>query len=207
MHRSFAVPLFVLCCAIAAGDAVAQEPEGAGEPSSGGRRERRPAEPPPFDSGMVDGTVAEPPADSIRVEVRYGKDLGYKLEGPSSCLAFSVYATTDPPPPNDRPIAIRREDAMTETDGSYVCEFLLLQVPRGPVTVVAEMHEGEVTAAWQGGTQPAPPSGWRREIADGRRVVTISEAEPRASVTFVMAYAPVPDFVAPRRNLPIFDGR
>ena len=205
--RALPVVLFAFFSAVATGDAVAQEPEGAGAPSSGGRRERRRAEPPPFDSGIVDGTVAEQPADSIRVEIRYDKSLGYKLDGPTSCIAFSVYATTDPPPPNDRPIAIRREDAMTETNGAYVCEFLLLQVPRGPVTVVAEMHEGEATAAWRGGTQPAPPSGWRREIADGRRVVTITETEPRASVTFVMAYAPVPDFVAPRRNLPIFDGR
>ena len=206
MQRSLGLAISALCLVLA-GDAFGQEVEGGEDSSAGGRRERRRAEPPPFDTGVVDGTVAEPPTDAIRVEIRYDQSLGYKLDGPSSCIAFSVYATTEPPPPNDRPIAIRREDAMAEKDGAYVCEFLLLQVPRGPVTVVAEMHQDEATAAWQGGTQPAPPSGWRREIADGRRVVTISDAEPRASVSFVMAYAPVPDFVAPRRNLPIFDGR
>ncbi len=190
------------------GERQRQEAEDDAPPAE--RTERRRREP-PYESSVVRGVTTQP-ASSIRVEVRYDVTYGYKAEsgafggtGPTSCDAFSVVPTPEQPPPADRPVVISRNAQMVESGGAYVCEFLLSVLPLGKVTVETRVHEDDLTAPWRGGTQSQPPSGWRREIADGTRVVTLTDAEPRGSLSLVMRYAPTPDFVAPRRKNPLFE--
>jgi hypothetical protein len=209
-HKPFAVLIWLLlliCCVTSAHAQPAREE--ATHPEQPGEGRRRPRQPATglFEPNIVREVTAQPP-NSVRVEIRYNKDYGYSGSGspfgsetgPTSCGSFSVNFAMDPPAHQGTLIPITREPNMREADGYYVCDFLVSELPLNRnITISASLGEGDSpTAAWQGGSQSQPPSGWRREVSDGTRTAMLTESEPRASVSFEMVYVPTREFVEPR---------
>lgn len=217
-HKPLAVLSWLLLLACCATSAHAQPAHGeATHPEQPGEERRRPQRPAMglFDPSRVREATAQPP-NSVRVEIRYNKDYGYSGSGspfggetePTSCGSFSVDFTVDPPTRQETLIPITREPIMREADDYYVCDFHISELPLNhEIRIRAKLGEGvSPTAAWQGGRQPQPPSGWRREVSNGTRTVRLTENESRASVSFEMVYVPMPDFVRPRpHGNPLFE--
>lgn len=162
-------------------------------------------------SSAVDKTYAEAqPANSIRVQVRYKKEYGYKYtsgvfagSGPSSCDAFSISASPDPYVRLEHPFGTHKIDKMSESNGFYVCEFLVTDLPLNlPISVGADLTDRRTLPfeAWTGGSQAQPPAGQQRSIiiVSGRPAhvtvtrdvtVTLTAEQPRAAQIFEMIYA------------------
>lgn len=177
-HKLFAVLswlLLLICCVTSA---HAQPARGAGTPPQQPDEERRrPRQP------------AAEPLNSVRVEIRQSASGTSAGTGPTSCEAFTVDFTKDTPTRSgDVLIPVVREPNMRESGGYYVCDFLIPGLPLNQeITINASVGE----------PNSPTPSGWRREIQDGRRTVTLTESEPRASLSFEMVYVQVGDLVRP----------
>jgi hypothetical protein len=141
------------------------------------------------------------PLNSIRVEVRYRKDYGYKYDpgvvagagGPTSCPAFAVLARPSKPVRQEKPTPIATDPRMSDGGGYYHCYFLVSELPRNvPILVRAGMSNARQmpTEAWKGGNQAQPPPGQQRVIANDTRNVILSDGEPRAYLVFEMVYGP-----------------
>ena len=154
------------------------------------------------------------PSNAIRVNVRYRKEYGYHWtegvfagSGPTSCDEFSISARLgeegDVRPRN--PILIGGDSRMPESFGYYTCTYLVSDLPfNTPVRMIVTIPNNR--EAWQGGSQSQPPAGQERRIPDGNVTVTLTEAQPRATLTFEMVYesllSTLPKRV-PRRRPPV----
>jgi hypothetical protein len=168
-----------------------------------------------IDNPYKSDKVYVPPSgepNSIRVQVRYKKEYGYKGDtsafgyvGPTSCGAFSVSALPDPSVRLDYLIGIHNPDKMQESDGFYVCDFLVTDLPlNAPIKVGVDLVDRRSLPfeAWKGGSRAQPLPGQQRTIiiVGGRAsrerraqdgTVTLTEAQPRATQVFEMVYAPI----------------
>ena len=189
-NKPFAVLIWLLllvCCVTSAHAQPAREeathPE---QPGEGRRRPRQPA-PEMFDPNIVREATTQPP-NSVRVEIRQNKESGSQSEsGPTSCEAFDVDFT--PTRSGEVLIPLVREPNMREAEGYYVCNFLIPGLPLNQ----------EITISASVGEPNSPTSsGWQRQIQDGRRIMRLTESEPRASLSFEMVYVQVGDLVRPR---------
>jgi len=80
---------------------------------------------------------------------------------------------------------------MQESFGYYTCKYLLSDLPVNvPVKIIVTVPNN--LEAWQRGSQPQPPPGQLRTIPDGNVTVTLTAAQPRATLTFEMIYAAIP---------------
>jgi hypothetical protein len=201
--------LLVVCSAISIN---AQEASGERRPPTAGEgRQRQPApdspksQPPAEAPSRLDRNAAlAQPFNSVRVMIRYKKELGYKSEytfgkpQPTSCSAFSVVLAKPAKP--DTPnllIPVTREETMTADDRYYYCYFLVSHLALDQeVTITASIDD---TTPWLGGSQSRLPSGWRRVISDGTRSVALTQSDPKARANFEMIYEPSSEFVQPRR--------
>ena len=142
------------------------------------------------------------PLNSIRVQIKYRKEYGYRhssnvfAPGPTSCGAFSISAVPGGPGRPRGPFRISDTDfKMTEANGYYVCNFVFANLPLNQeIRVLANVTNDPFwsTAAWEGGSQAQPPAGQQRRIPDGNVSVTLTEAQPRATLVFEMVYASPP---------------
>ena len=139
------------------------------------------------------------PEKSIRVEVRYPTTYGYKdatgaLDpGPNSCGAFYLSAFPPSDIRTDWRTSITTQDHMRSSNGMYVCEYLISDLPLDqPIGVRVAMSDQRAAGseAWIGGSQVQPPPGQRRTIVDGdAQVVVLTDSRPRASLSYEMAYS------------------
>lgn len=209
-HRLFPLLFWLLLLVCGGTSAHAQPARGEAtypqQPGEGRQRPRPPATE-LFDPSVMREATTQPP-NSVHVEIYYSKEYGYSGSGspfggetgPTSCGSFSVNFQMDPRARQETLIPLTREPIMRELDGYYMCDFLISALPLNhEITVSAKLGEGvSPTAAWRGGSQPQPPSGWRREVSNGTKTVMLTESEPRVSLSFEMVYTPMPDFVRPR---------
>lgn len=189
-----------------------------------GQRVRKPTQPVSKigdkDRAREHEVIPAQPLNSIEVEVRYRTEYGYKYDsgvfagsGPTSCDAFFISAGPDPSVRQAQPYAIHKIDKMRESNGFYICDFLVTDLPLSvPITAGVDLadHRSSPFETWKGGNAAQPPPGQQRTIIivggkasgisrveaenfaaqDGTRTVTLSEAEPRATLVFEMVYAP-----------------
>jgi hypothetical protein len=144
----------------------------------------------------------EQPLNSIQVQVRYRTELGYKYDsgvfggsGPTSCDAFFISARPDPPVRQENLYGIHKTDKMREASGFYVCDFLVTDLQlNAPIKVGVDLadHRSSPFEPWKGGVAAQPPPGQERTIiiVGGTGTLTLSAAEPRATMLFEMVYAP-----------------
>jgi hypothetical protein len=144
----------------------------------------------------------EQPLNSIQVQVRYRTDLGYKYDsgvfggsGPTSCDAFFISAGPDPAVRQENLYGIHKTDKMRKSSGFYVCDFLVTDLPlNAPIKVGVDLadHRTSPFEPWKGGIAAQPPPGQERTIiiVGGTGTLTLSDAEPRATMLFEMVYAP-----------------
>src|SRR5258708_4123924 len=114
------------------------------------------------------------PLNSIQVQVRYKKEYGYKYDsgvfagsGPSSFDAFSISARPDPSVGLEHLYGIHKMDKMVESNGFYVCDFLVTDLPlNAPIRVGVDLADQRnlPLEAWKGGSQAQPPPGQQRTI-------------------------------------------
>lgn len=91
-----------------------------------------------------------------------------------------------------------------QVNGYYVCNYKLADTnqdfPHGkPITVKAilgpyasaQLNQALTQGAWYGDGNPKPSPGHER-VPVGARAVTLTDAEPRATVDFVLEYRPLP---------------
>jgi hypothetical protein len=165
-------------------------------------------------------TITAQPLNSIQVQVRYRTEYGYKFDsgvfggsGPSSCDAFFISAGPDPSIRLTQLYGIHKTDKMRESNGFYICDFLVSDLPlNAPIRVGVDLadHRSLPFETWKAGSAAQPPPGQQRTIIivggktsgisrieaenfaaqDGTRSVTLSEADPRATLFFEMVYAP-----------------
>ncbi len=139
------------------------------------------------------------PAHAIGVNVRYRIEYGYHWaegpspsSGPTSCDEFIISARLEPDgarPQNELPIG--GDSQMQESFGYYTCKYLVSDLPFNvPVKIIVTIPNNR--EAWQGGSQPQPPPGQERRIPDGNVTVTLTGAQPRATLTLEMIYAAIP---------------
>ncbi len=175
--------------------AYAQPAKGAPEnPSRQPGQERRRPNTENYDRGAAE-QATEQPLNSVRVSIRYKKELGYKSEsgtggdGPTSCAAFSVRPESSIGR-NGVLIPVSFPGKMRDEHGYYYCDFIVSELPFDKkITIIASMAYGEnPTEAWRGGSQPQPQSGWRRAVDEGSRSVVLTTDEPRAVMNFEMVY-------------------
>ena len=194
-HTPFAVLIWLLllvCCVTSAHAQPARgesmRPEQPGED----RRRSRQSAPELFDP------AATQTPNSVRVKIRQSASGTSAGTGPTLCEAFSVDFTMDIPPPSGVLIPVVREPNMREAEGYYMCDFLIPGLPLNQeITINASVDEHD-----------SPTSGWRREISDGTKTVSLTESEPRVSLSFEMVYVPRREFVEPRpRRNRLFETR
>jgi len=142
------------------------------------------------------------PEDTIRIEVRYPTAYGYQYAngqgafgdlGPYSCDAFGVAFLVAPQDPEQHGlVGLTTGIPMRNRNDSYVCEYVISNVPLDePVTVRVAMsgHRTSASDVWLDGSQPRPGRQQRRSIVDGERQVVLTANQPRAALTFEMVYA------------------
>ena len=151
------------------------------------------------------------PENTIRIEVRYPTAYGYKNAtglfdpAPNSCDAFSVNAGPAAAGRDNRqrqPIQIATQPRMRNSNGVYVCGYLISSLPLDqPMNVYVNVGTPRQpsTEAWMGGNQAQPTQGQHRVIADDTRTVTLTANQPRASLTFNMIYSGGPSEFDPVR--------
>lgn len=144
------------------------------------------------------------PANAIRVNVRYRKEYGYRGDtnafgdvGPTSSDAFSVNVVAGDglSRPGEYLISIASDGTMKGVGDDYVCSYLISELPLNKtirVSVSLSGGRGLATETWKGGSAATPPQGQQRAIVDGKRTVTLTESQPRATLVFEMVYAPLP---------------
>jgi len=167
-------------------------------------------------------TITAQPLNSIQVQVRYRTEYGYKYDsgvfggsGPNSCDAFFISARPDPAVRQENLYGIHKIDKMRESNGFYVCDFLVTDLPlNAPIRVGVDLadHRSLPFETWKAGSAAQPPPGQQRTIIivggkasgisrvetdtfaaqDGTRTVTLSDAEPRATLLFEMVYGAAP---------------
>ena len=204
-YLQYAVGLLVLIvCGVTS--VHAQPPAGTPRGSQSGerRRPRESAGQQSYDRGAVQ-QAAEQPLNSVLVRIRYKTVYGYKSEsteagkpGLSSCDAFSVaLAKPARPAVEGVLIPVRRPDRITEQYGYYFCDFLISGLAtEQDVTISASVDD---QGPWMGGPQSQLPANFQRALTDGRRTVTLTASEPRATMNFEMFYEARPDFLRPGR--------
>jgi hypothetical protein len=153
------------------------------------------------------GTVAAPgvalgrdqPANSISVRVAYPKLFGYKTKqgpdgilGPSSCDEFGVSAIVgDGSAQRANPVKISTDWLMADAGDSYICSFLVSDLPIDqPVNVTVDVRDR--VGPWLGDGQIQPPPGEQRVITNGSQTVTLKGVQNRARLTYQMGYGPLP---------------
>ncbi len=160
-----------------------------------------------LDSRQIDrGSTAQElsqPLDSIRVEVRYPTAYGYRDAqsqsafgggGPDSCYAFHIEVIADPQDPEVHGLIGIEYGAkpMRQWNGTYICEYLISNLPHEERIGVRVAMTGDRTSAgdvWLGGSQPRPGRQQRRAILDDEQSVVLTGDQPRASLRFEMIYA------------------
>ncbi len=174
-------------------------------------------------NAALDKAYAElQPTNSVRVQVRYKKEYGYKYDsgvfagsGPSSCDAFYVSAQPDASVRLEHPYSTHKIDKMRESEGFYVCDFLITDLPfNAPITVGVDLVDKRSLPfeTWKGGSQAQPPPGQQRAIiiVGGRAsrerraqdgTVTLTQTQPRATQVFEMVYAAQP-LIPPNQRVP-----
>ncbi len=103
-------------------------------------------------------------------------------------------------------IALQNEP--TEENGYYICSYSITDqnndLQRNRVIAISailgpyasqELNRALSEGRWFGPGQPQPPPGYQR-VPIGGRGITLTDAEPRATVDFEMVYRPLP--AAPR---------
>ena len=197
---------FIVLLLFAATAATANSQEKSSSPA----RERRPRTSevvtPAGKSGtgaVLDKVYADvlQPENTIKVRVRYRKAYGYRGDtsafgyiGPTSCDAFSVFATLGEGRPRN-PYRISSDSKMEDVGGYYVCTYLVSDLPLNQtitINVSVSSNSNLPTEAWKGGSQAQPPPGQQRMIWNGIQKVMMTQAQPRATVVFEMVYAPPP---------------
>ena len=203
-YKPLAGLLSLLLLTLCVTDVCAQEAAGQKPSGERGPRRRPDGAVRESDSRIVREGIALQPRNSVRVEIRYNKEFGYQsraVGGPTSCEAFLVSFNWD----RDLPIraAENEQCKMRESNGYYVCDFLIPELPLNKkITFSAELSKGHSTEVWHGGSQSQPPSGERRVIADETRTVTLTQSEPRALLSFEMAYQQPRSIERPRFKIP-----
>ena len=153
----------------------------------------------PRTPGEVTAIDNSQPANSIRVSIRYRKEYGYKnnsglfVKGPTSCEGFAISAKPTSPGRLESLIGIHTDSSMRESNGQYVCDFLVTDVPLNrEIGVRADVSNSPawLTDAWLGGSEPQPLPGHQRMIRNGIQNVTLTDSAPRATLVFEMVYAP-----------------
>lgn len=141
------------------------------------------------------------PANTIKVSVRYRKELGYKGDtnafgniGPTSCEAFSVSVNVfDGPARPQNPIPISSDSRMTDAGDYYVCNYLASEIPLDKeIRVIVGLSRSDLSATWKGGTEAGPPAGQQRTVVDVTRTAVLSASQPRARLSYDMVYAQIP---------------
>ena len=148
------------------------------------------------------------PSNAVRVNVRYRKEYGYRWKegvfagsGPTSCDEFSISARLGDDVRPRNPIRIGGDSQMRESFAYYTCTYLVSDLPFNvDVKIIVTVPNNR--DAWQGGSQPQPPPGQERRIPDGNVIVKLTEAQPRATLTFDMIYVPTPPKRRVRRRSP-----
>jgi len=149
-----------------------------------------------FNRTVIEAVVE--PRGSVSISIKYKKEYGYKSDsneaGPTSCQVFSVFARQYPSGRQDRPYPVTAEPKMRESDGYYVCEYVVNELPLNvsiqATASLAGARDEFATEAWQGGSQSQPPAGWRRVITwNTTTVVTLTKEKPTATVDFEMVYS------------------
>lgn len=141
-------------------------------------------------------------ADAIRITVRYPKEYGYKSDsglfigsGPTSCDAFSISAELDPSIRLEHLYGISRTDKMRESNGFYVCDFEIIDLPlNAQIRVGVDLgdHRSLPFEPWKGGSLTQPPPGQQRTILGAKKTVMLTGAGPGATLVFEMVYAEPP---------------
>lgn len=126
-----------------------------------------------------------------------------------NCTAFRVMATVQTGAPgsfgNTENVGFFATDpAPAEVNGYYVCNYKLADTnqdfPHGKTITVkailgpyasAQLNQALTQGAWYGAGNPKPPAGYER-VPVGGRGITLTDAEPRATVDFVVEYRPIP---------------
>ena len=151
-------------------------------------------------SGTTDGpAVAAQAENTINVRVMYPRAYGYKGNsnafgslGPTSCSAFSVSAVVADAGARPRsPIPVSSDARMTQSGASYVCNYLISQVPLDEATTVSvAVLDADLFLPWEGGSATRPPAGEVRTIVDSTRTAMLSSSQPRSRLVYEMIYAP-----------------
>lgn len=200
-HILFLVTLVVLACFSSSSLAQKREKRIIQGPIQGEAKQRDPS--------IFEMRRTPQPPNSIRVEIRYSKEYGYKSDSgftlsrfprevaglpPQSFDAFAVFANPYGSRRPERPIPITRNSKMIEAGGYYVCEYLISELPLAQaITVSVRLaNRDSPTEMWKGGSQPQPPPGQRRIILEPTRTVTLTRSRSRATLAFEMVYAPPP---------------
>ena len=166
-------------------------------------------------------SAAFQPENTVKVRVRYKKELGYKGDanafgdvGPTSCNAFSVSAAFGSGRPRN-PVRVSSDSRMEDAGGYYVCSYLVSDLPLDQtITIAAGMSSNSLgTEPWRGGSLSQPSPGQQRTIiiVSGRaptlaapagtldaprrgplqlNSVTLTQTQPRATLSFEMVYGP-----------------
>lgn len=144
---------------------------------------------------------ATQPDNTIRVQVKYRKELGYKADsgafgpvGPTSCAAFSVSASvSDTTTRRRNPTPISSDAKMIESGDYYVCSYLVSEIPFDrTVSISVGMAGPDGSSRWRAGTMPEPPPGQLRTVVDATRTTLLNSVQPRARLSYEMVYAPAP---------------
>ncbi len=149
---------------------------------------------------------------SIRWKQEYGlpsTDDGATPNKSLNCTAFRVQATVQEGAPGtfgrSEPVGFFGTDSEPKLEnGYYVCNYSLADksqnFPHNRVITVsaflgpyasAELNRALTEGRWFGPGQPKPPAAQQR-VPIGGRGVTLTDAEPRATVDFEMVYRPLP---------------
>ncbi len=173
----------------------------------------------PNKRGNILGGIRQGPkvqfVEGIRGAIRWKKEYGLpSTDGGQTpnkalnCTAFRVTVTVQEGAPGTFGQATSVgywtvQNEPSEENGYYVCRYSISNpstLPRNRVITVSsflgpfaseELNQALITGGWFGDGQPKPPSGYQR-VAVGGRGVTLTDAEPRATVDFEMEYRPVP---------------
>ena len=137
------------------------------------------------------------PLNTVRVQIRYPVTYGYRDASglfdasPNSCGAYRIEAVPISQVPGRPLIGILTQPRMGMSNGMYVCEYVVSDLPLGePVSLRVTMSDQGAAAsqAWAvASEQPSP--GQRRTILNGNRQVMLTQDRPRLLEVFDMAYS------------------